>query len=454
MHIHILGICGAFMGGLAQIARSLGYEVTGSDQNVYPPMSDQLEQHGITLMEGYNADHLNPVPDLVIVGNTISRGNPALEYVLNQQIPYLSGPEWLYKAVLQDKHVLGVSGTHGKTTTTTILSWILESAGMNPGFLIGGVAENFGISARNTDSEYFVIEADEYDTAFSDKRSKFVHYHPKTLIINNIEFDHADIFADIAAIRREFHHLLRIIPEQGRVIYPNDDPEIKTVLDLGCWSDTVTFGVVSANYNIVDANADFSHFKVEHEGKLLGTVDWNLIGEHNANNALAAIIAADHIGVSVENACAALSEFMSVKRRLECIYDSNGSRIYDDFAHHPTAITKTLEALRQNAGDKRIIAVMEPRSNTMRMGIHAETLASSFAIADQVLLFQADNVDWNIADHMNELGERCQVFTNIDDIIELIVEQHQTGDQIVIMSNGAFGNIHNKLIEALNLRNH
>jgi len=344
---------------------------------------------------------------------------------------------------------LAVSGTHGKTTTTTILSWILEYAGLNPGFLIGGVAENFGISARYTDSDYFVIEADEYDTAFSDKRSKFVHYHPKTLIINNIEFDHADIFHDIAAIRREFHHLLRILPEQARVIYPIDDVEVRNVLEMGCWSSTVTFGEVSANWSIISPSVDFRHFKIAHDGKELGEVSWSLIGEHNANNALAAIIAAEHVGISVSKACHALSEFKSVKRRLECIFDANGSRIYDDFAHHPTAISKTLEALRQHAGNARIIAVMEPRSNTMRMGIHSETLAASFEKADQVLLFQADNVDWDIAKYMAELGERCLVFKDIEKIISFISEKHQTGDQIVIMSNGGFGGIHKKLIEAL-----
>lgn len=449
MHIHILGICGTFMGGLAQIARTLGHEITGSDQNVYPPMSDQLEQQGITLMQGYKPEHLDPVPDLVIVGNTISRGNPALEHVLNEQIPFTSGPEWLYKGVLHNKHVLAVSGTHGKTTTTTILSWILEYAGLNPGFLIGGVAENFGISARYTDSDYFVIEADEYDTAFCDKRSKFIHYHPKTLIINNIEFDHADIFHDIAAIRREFHHLMKIMPEQALVIYPENDTEVKNVLEMGCWTPTVTLGVVSANWGVVSASVDYRNFKVEHDGEILGEVNWSLIGEHNAHNALAAIVAADHIGISVDKACEALTEFKSVKRRLECIFDVNNTRIYDDFAHHPTAISKTLEALRQHAGDARLIAIMEPRSNTMRMGIHANTLAASFEKADQVLLFQADNVDWDIAKHMSELGKRCQVFTDIDAIVNLITEQHQLGDQIVIMSNGAFGGIHKKLIEAL-----
>ncbi len=449
MHIHILGICGTFMGGLAQIARSLGHKVTGSDQNVYPPMSDQLEKAGIKLMQGYESEHLKPAPDLVIVGNTISRGNPALEYVLNEQIPFTSGPEWLYRGVLHDKHVLAVSGTHGKTTTTTILSWILEYAGLNPGFLIGGVAENFGISARYTDSDYFVIEADEYDTAFSDKRSKFIHYHPKTLIINNIEFDHADIFHDIDAIKREFHHLLRILPEKGRVIYPKNDMEVKNVIEKGCWSDTVSFGEVSANWSIASPSVDYRHFKVEHGGQQLGEVNWSLIGEYNANNALAAIIAAEHVGIATDKACEALSEFKSVKRRLECIFESNGTRIYDDFAHHPTAISKTLEALRQHVGDARIIAIMEPRSNTMRMGYHAKTLAASFEKADQILLFQADNVSWDIAEHMTELGERCQVFKDIEAIVNLIAAQHQVGDQVVIMSNGGFGSIHKKLIEAL-----
>jgi UDP-N-acetylmuramate: L-alanyl-gamma-D-glutamyl-meso-diaminopimelate ligase len=449
MHIHILGICGTFMGGIAQIAKTSGHEVTGSDQNVYPPMSDQLEQQGIELMAGYEEKHLTPIPDLVIVGNTISRGNSALEYVLNQQIPYISGPEWLYREILHNKHVLAVSGTHGKTTTTTILSWILEFAGLNPGFLIGGVAENFGISARYTDSDYFVIEADEYDTAFCDKRSKFVHYHPQTLIINNIEFDHADIFHDLAAIRREFHHLLRIMPGKGRIIYPKNDAEVEKVLDMGCWTPKVTFGGKSADWSIEATNADYRQFKVMHDKAILGEVSWSLIGEHNANNALAAIIAADHIGIPVDNACRALNEFKSVKRRLECIFDANEMRIYDDFAHHPTAIGKTLQALRQYAGDGRIIAIMEPRSNTMRMGIHANTLASSFADADLVLLYQADNLDWDIVEHMDELGSRCRVFTDIEAIVNLITEQHQPGDHIVIMSNGGFGGIHKRLIEVL-----
>ncbi len=449
MHIHILGICGTFMGGIAQIARAMGYKVTGSDQNVYPPMSDQLKQHGIELSVGYKQEHLQPAPDIVIIGNTISRGNPALEYVLNEQLPYTSGPEWLYHHVLKDKHVLAVSGTHGKTTTTTILTWILEFAGKNPGFLIGGVAENFGISARYTESEYFVIEADEYDTAFSDKRSKFIHYHPTTLIINNIEFDHADIFHDIAAIRREFHHLMRILPEKCRVIYPETDSEIKNVLDMGCWSEKVGFANSHSEWAISESNKDFSQFCILHRGKKVGQVSWSLLGEHNANNGLAAIIAADHIGIPVETACQALAEFKSVKRRLECIYDANGIRLYDDFAHHPTAIEKTLKALRQHAGDSRIVAIMEPRSNTMKMGVHADTLAKSLLEADKTLIFQADNIDWDIAAHMRELGDRCQVFTDIEEIIAKIKEDSRSGDHIVIMSNGGFGGIHQKLIGIL-----
>jgi UDP-N-acetylmuramate: L-alanyl-gamma-D-glutamyl-meso-diaminopimelate ligase len=449
MHIHILGICGTFMGGIAQIARSLGHDVTGSDQNVYPPMSDQLVNMGIDIMPGYMPEHLEPVPDLVIVGNTISRGNLALESVLDKNIPYSSGPEWLYREVLQKKHVLAVSGTHGKTTTTTILSWILEFAGLKPGFLIGGVAENFGKSARYSDSDYFVIEADEYDTAFSDKRSKFIHYHPKTLIINNIEFDHADIFHDIAAIRREFHHLMKIVPQYGKVIYPQDDIEIKNVIEMGCWSETILFSGPNAEWSLTNADKDYQHFSVQKQNKKIGNVAWSLIGEHNANNALAAIIAANQVGVEVETACAALADFKSVKRRLECIFDTKGIRLYDDFAHHPTAIMKTLKALRQHAGDARLIAVMEPRSNTMKMGVHADTLASAFVDADQIMLFQADNVAWDIAQHMHALGNRCRVFKNIEEIVALIVEEQQLNDHIVIMSNGAFGGLHKKLIAAL-----
>ena len=449
MNLHVLGICGTFMGGVAQIARSLGHQVTGSDQNVYPPMSDQLTALGVELMNGYRPEHLEPTPDLVIIGNTISRGNPELESVLNRCLPYISGPEWLYREVLNNKHVLAVSGTHGKATTTTILSWILEYAGLNPGFLIGGVAENFDLSARYTDSNYFVIEADEYDTAFNDKRSKFVHYHPRTLIINNIEFDHADIFHDIAAIRREFHHLLRIIPEQAKVIVPQDDLEVTKVLELGCWTPLEKFSDSSAEWSLTNADDDYRNFAILKKDKIVGKISWSLIGEHNAYNALAAIIAAYDIGVTIEEACSALTKFKSVKRRLECIFNAKGVQVYDDFAHHPTAIKKTLRALRQHAGEGRLIAIMEPRSNTMRMGVHAKTLSSAFVDADLVLIFQADSVDWDIANNMNDLGTRCRVFTDIEKIISVIRQEHQQGDHIVIMSNGAFEGIHKKLIEIL-----
>ena len=449
MHIHILGICGTFMGGLAQIAKQLGHEVTGSDQNMYPPMSDELIKLSIDVMNGYEPEHLHSCPDLILVGNTLSRGNPAIEYMLNQRLPFMSGPEWLYREVLHNKHVLAVSGTHGKTTTTAILSWILEYSGLNPSFLIGGVAENFGKSASYTDSEYFVIEADEYDTAFFDKRSKFVHYHPDTLVINNIEYDHADIFHDLAAIRAEFHNLVRTLPETAKIIYPLGDNEVETVLNMGCWTPLETFLGVGSDWLITDASRDYRDFSIINSGNEVGKVSWPVIGEHNAFNALAAIIAAKNIGVSVEKACAALLEFKSVKRRLECIYDSNDIYIYDDFAHHPTAIRKSLQAIKSYAENGRIIAIMEPRSNTMRMGVHADTLSAAFADADQVFFYQAKNLKWNIAEHMNELGNRCQVFVDVDKIVESVSSEIQPQDHIVIMSNGAFGDIHQKLIERL-----
>lgn len=449
MRIHILGICGTFMGGIAQIACRQGHDVTGSDQNVYPPMSEQLERQGIDLMSGYAAAHLQPAPDLVLVGNSLSRGNPALEYMLNQQLPFLSGPEWLYRYVLHDKHVLAVAGTHGKTTTTSMLAWILEEAGINPGFLIGGIAENFGLSARYTDSNYFVIEADEYDTAFSDKRAKFIHYHPKTLIINNIEFDHADIFRDMADIRRAFHHLVRVLPEQASIIYWQADHEIKKVLAMGCWSQRIGFAGADQGWAITSKKQDYSQFSVVQAGSKRADLAWSLIGEHNAMNALAAIIAAEKIGVRVEQSCQALSQFKSVKRRLECIFDKNGVRLYDDFAHHPTAIAKTLQALRQHVGRARIIAIIEPRSNTMRMGVHAATFASSLVEADKILILQAADVDWDIAENMVKLKDRYDVFINTAEIIEAIAGLRQAGDHIIIMSNGSFGGIHKKLIEAL-----
>ncbi|MEQ8427178.1 MAG: UDP-N-acetylmuramate:L-alanyl-gamma-D-glutamyl-meso-diaminopimelate ligase [Gammaproteobacteria bacterium] len=449
MHIHILGICGTFMGGIARIAHDLGHKVTGSDQNVYPPMSDQLQQLGINLQQGYLAEHLQPAPDLVIVGNTISRGNPALEYVLNQKLSYCSGPEWLYSEVLRHKHVLAVAGTHGKTTTTSMLAWLLEHAGLNPGFLIGGVAENFGLSARVTSSDFFVIEADEYDTAFSDKRSKFIHYRPNTLIINNIEFDHADIFHDLAAIRREFHNMVRILPETAEIIYPAGDAEVERVLDMGCWSQRVDFAGQDSRWQLGKASPDYRHFEVKLDRTVAAEVNWTLLGEHNAMNALAAIIAARHIGIEPQQSAQALAAFRSVKRRLECILDNGNIRLFDDFAHHPTAIRVTLKALRAAAGENRIIAIMEPRSNTMRMGVHKDTLADSLREADVVLIFQADNVNWDISQHVAELGDKCRVFTDIDAIVGQVKSECRAGDYIVVMSNGGFGGIHKKLLQVL-----
>lgn len=450
MRLHILGICGAFMGGIAQIARRLGHTVTGADENIYPPMSEQLAAAGIDIMPGYAAGHPRPAPDRVIIGNALGRGNPALEQALNERLDYVSGPEWLYREVLRDKHVLAVAGTHGKTTTSAILAWILERAGRRPGFLIGGVAENFGLSARHTDSDYFVIEADEYDTAFFDKRAKFVHYRPETLIINNIEFDHADIFADIAAIRREFHHLVRTLPQRARLVRPAGDEQIRRVLAAGCWSETVSFGANGADWSIAEANHDYSHFSVQRGGVKLAEAKWPLFGRHNAHNALGAIIAADHIGIPAQEACRALAGFKSVKRRLECVLATGGIHLYDDFAHHPTAIAMTLGALRLRAGAARIIAVLEPRSNTMKLGAHAKTLAGSLREADRVLIRRGKNIAWDIAGNMSEMGPRCELFHDIEAIVGRLREIRRSGDHIVLMSNGGFGGLREKLIKVLN----
>ena len=452
MRIHILGICGTFMGGIALLARAMGHVVSGSDENVYPPMSHQLSGLGIPLMEGYKTAHLQPAPDLVMVGNTLSRGNPAVEYILDQGLPYVSGPQWLEQQLLQDKHVLAVAGTHGKTTTTSILVWLLESSGFNPGFLIGGIAENFGLSARYTGSRYFVVEADEYDTAFFDKRSKFIHYRPRTLIITNIEYDHADIFHDIAAILREFHHLVRILPGQGRIIAYQGDANIAQVLAAGCWTPVETFAGDGARWNAIAQKADYSRFDVICDGGPVGLVDWSLIGRHNAENALAAIAAAAHVGIPAADSCAALAGFRNVKRRLEKLAVVDGITVYDDFAHHPTAIQVTLEALRKSVGDQRITVIMEPRSNTMRMGVHQNTLAPSFAQADRVFLYQPAGLAWDLPGCMATLGAKCRVFKDIDTIIAGAIADVQAGEHIVIMSNGGFGGIHNKLIMALQNR--
>jgi UDP-N-acetylmuramate: L-alanyl-gamma-D-glutamyl-meso-diaminopimelate ligase len=453
MRIHILGICGTFMGGIALLARELGHEVSGSDANVYPPMSTQLEEQGIELMEGYDPEHLQPTPDLVIVGNTLSRGNPAVEFILNNKLPYISGPQWLSEHILQTRHVLAVSGTHGKTTTTGMLCWILESAGLNPGFLVGGVPQNFGISARLGGNKYFVIEADEYDTAFFDKRSKFIHYRPDTLIINNIEYDHADIFADIAAIRREFHHIVRIIPENGLIIANQADAEVSRVLEMGCWTTVEYFGGQASDMKPewgVDAlSEDFSQFNVLFNSKIVGKVSWELIGLFNAENALAAIVAANHVGIEPSQSCEALQSLKNVKRRLECLAEVNQVTVYDDFAHHPTAISATLKALRQKVKGERIIAIMEPRSNTMKRGIHRETLAAAFVEADHTFLYAADNLDWDLSKAVSSLGKKARVMDSIENIVNTVASLAEAGDHILIMSNGDFSGLHQMLIEKL-----
>jgi len=449
MKIHILGICGTFMAGIAVLARALGHAVSGSDSNVYPPMSTQLAAEGITLIEGYNPAQLHPAPDIVIVGNAMTRGNPCVEHILNSELRFTSGPQWLHDEILRGRHVLAVSGTHGKTTTTSMLGWVLEAAGMKPGFLVGGIPANFGKSARLGDGRYFVIEADEYDTAFFDKRSKFIHYRPSTLIINNIEFDHADIFADLAAIRREFHHLVRTLPSQGLIVAMHADPEIQKVLEVGCWTPVVYFGEGRAQWTAKPVEEDFSTFEIMVGGRTAGTVQWELIGHHNAHNALAAAAAAAHIGIPAAAVCAALTEFKGVKRRLEYLARIHGISLYDDFAHHPTEIRATLSALRRKVGAERIIAIMEPRSNTMRMGVHQKTLADSFTHANRVLFYQPDNIDWDLKTQTESLGAKREIFTTIEAIIAHTVKISQPGDHVVIMSNGGFGGLQQKLVSSL-----
>lgn len=450
MHIHILGICGTFMGSLAVLAKNLGHKVTGSDANVYPPMSTQLEAQGISLMQGYEPEHLQPRPDLVIVGNAMKRGIPAVEYVLNEGIPYTSGPQWLAQYVLQGKHVLGVAGTHGKTTTTTMVAWILEQAGLEPGFLIGGVPKGFEASARLGGGKYFVVEADEYDSAFFDKRSKFVHYAPKTAILNNLEFDHADIFDDLAAIQKQFHHLVRTIPSTGKIIVPANDDNLKDTLAKGCWTPVETTGIApnSSDWQAELRANDGSHFVVSYQGQQ-AEVNWGMTGLHSVYNGLAAVAAAHNVGVDLATACAALSAFDGVKRRMELVGEVADISVYDDFAHHPTAIKTTLEGLRNKVGDRKIWAIIEPRSNTMRMGTHKDNLAESASDADQVIWYQPAGLDWDLSPVIAASPVPAQVANNIDGIIADVIAQVQSGDAIVIMSNGGFGGIHGKLVNAL-----
>lgn len=448
MHLHILGIAGTFMGGLAQLARAAGHKVTGSDAQVYPPMSTQLEQAGIDLIEGFDPSQLDANPDVIVVGNVMSRGKPIIEAMLNRSLPYTSGPQWLYENILRDRWVLAVSGTHGKTTTAGMLAWILEHADLNPGFLIGGVPGNFGVSARLGDSPFFVIEADEYDTAFFDKRSKFVHYHPRTLVINNLEFDHADIFPDLAAIQRQFHHLVRAVPGEGLIIHPAGILAIDETLAMGCWTPTETIAEDEhANWQYSAVAPDYSSFNIRIDGEPAGQVEWDLIGQHNAANAVAALAAVKHAGVSVEQGIAALNQFEGVKRRMELRAEINNIRIYDDFAHHPTAISTTLAGLRANVGNDRIIAVFEPRSNTMRMGVHKDTLGAAFSAADQLWVYAPPDLDWGI-EKLNAPVDR-KILDSIDTLVSKLSQQSQAGDHILIMSNGGFGGLHDKLIEAL-----
>ncbi|MEW9150568.1 UDP-N-acetylmuramate:L-alanyl-gamma-D-glutamyl-meso-diaminopimelate ligase [Acinetobacter indicus] len=452
MHLHILGICGTFMGSLALLARDLGHTVTGSDQNVYPPMSTQLENAGITLMQGYDRSHLQPHPDLVIVGNAMKRGIDAVEYMLNAGLPYVSGPQFLADHVLQGKHVLGVAGTHGKTTTTTMLAWVLDQAGLEPGFLIGGVPLGFKESARLGGGKYFCVEADEYDSAFFDKRSKFVHYHPKTAILNNLEFDHADIFDDLAAIQKQFHHLVRTIPSEGCIIAPVTETHIDEVLEMGCWTPVVRTSLTAhaqAALSAEQLQADGSHFKVLQDGVVQGEVCWNMTGQHSVANALATVPAAAHVGVSIETACAALSNFGGVKRRMELLDTVRGIEVYDDFAHHPTAIDTTLEGARKRLGERKLWAIIEPRSNTMRMGSHKDGLAHSARLADEVIWYQPEGLDWDLQPVVAAAPNKAKIARTLDDIIHTVSQEAGEGDAVVIMSNGGFGGLHQKLLSAL-----
>ncbi len=452
MHIHILGICGTFMGGLAILAKQLGHQVTGSDQNVYPPMSTQLEEQGIVLMQGYSPANLDPAPDLVVVGNAISRGNPEIEAVLNQGLAYVSGPQWLYAHVLKGAWVLAAAGTHGKTTTSSMLAFILDQAGLNPGFLIGGVPLDFGVSARIGEGRYFVVEADEYDTAFFDKRSKFVHYRPRTAILNNLEFDHADIFPDLSAIQRQFHHLVRSIPGNGLIVAPAWDANLAEVLRMGCWTPVEYTGPEgedsAATWRYRLLAPDGSRFQVLRDGSLAGIVEWGLTGRHNVQNALAAIAAAQHGGVEPGTSIRALCAFKGVKRRMEVRAEVNGITLYDDFAHHPTAIATTLEGLRARVESGRVLAVLEPRSNTMRMGVHADALAASLQSADLALIYQAPDLGWDAAAAIQGAAN-VSVCHSHQDILDRLAGECRPGDHLVFMSNGSFGGIHSKAEAAL-----
>jgi UDP-N-acetylmuramate: L-alanyl-gamma-D-glutamyl-meso-diaminopimelate ligase len=446
MHIHILGICGTFMGGIAVVAQQAGHKVTGCDANVYPPMSTQLQAQGIELIEGWDPKQTELKPDLFVIGNVGSRGNPLIEAILARNLPYTSGPQWLYENVLREKWVLAVAGTHGKTTTTSMLAWVLEHAGLNPGFLIGGVPMNFNLSARVSDSPFFVIEADEYDTAFFDKRSKFVHYRPRTAVLNNLEFDHADIFPDLAAIETQFHHLVRTVPGNGLIVANGREASMERVLARGCWTPVERFGI-EAGW-LAGPPAQDGSFEVRFEGQAQGTVRWNLLGEHNRSNALAALAAARHAGVPVSAGIEALGSFRNVRRRLEVRGTVNGVTVYDDFAHHPTAIETTIGGLRSKVGDARILAVLEPRSNTMKLGVMKDSLAPSLRDAQRVFCYTG-GIGWDARGALAALGDKAACEDDLERLAAAIIAASRPGDHILVMSNGGFGGIHQKLLDGL-----
>ncbi|XDZ50594.1 UDP-N-acetylmuramate:L-alanyl-gamma-D-glutamyl-meso-diaminopimelate ligase [Neisseriaceae bacterium CLB008] len=455
-HIHIVGICGTFMGGIAAIAKEAGFRVTGCDAQVYPPMSTQLEALGIEVIEGFAPEQIELNPDVYVIGNVVKRGNPLMEAILNQNLPYISGPQWLSEQVLQHHWVLAVAGTHGKTTTASMLAWVLEYAGLAPGFLIGGVPENFGVSARlpqaptldpKSTSPFFVIEADEYDTAFFDKRSKFVHYRPRTAILNNLEYDHADIFPNLAAIQTQFHHLVRTIPSDGLIVSNGQAPALDETLAMGAWTPVTHFATESG-WHTDNIDHVSGHFDVYHQDAKQGRITWALMGEHNRQNAIACIAAARHIGVTPEVSCEALSQFQNVKRRMETKGVVNNVTVYDDFAHHPTAITLTMDGLRAKVGAARIIAVLEPRSNTMKLGAMKAALPGSLAGADQVYCY-AGGVNWAVDEALAPLGDKCHVAQDLAQMVADIAAYAQAGDHILVMSNGSFGGIHQKLLDAL-----
>jgi UDP-N-acetylmuramate: L-alanyl-gamma-D-glutamyl-meso-diaminopimelate ligase len=456
MHLHIIGICGTFMGGIAALARAAGHRVTGSDRNVYPPMSTQLAALGVDVIEGYHPDQVRLEPDVFVIGNVMSRGNPLIEAILDSGRPYESGPEWLARNVLRGRWVLAVAGTHGKTTTSSLLTSILEHARLAPGFLVGGVPLDFNVSARLGTGSHFVVEADEYDTAFFDKRAKFVHYRPRTVILNNLEHDHADIYPDVASIQRQFHLLLRSVPSNGRLVVNAADRNLAEVLAMGCWTPVERYAsdaAITADWRAVaDPASAWSRFSVYRGERHVGEVQWSMLGRHNAENGLAALVAAHHAGVDAEVAIEALGLFRGVRRRLEVRGTVDGIVVYDDFAHHPTAITSTLAGLRLKAGSGRVIAVLEPRSNTMKLGTHKAALAESLRGADRVFVYKSPDVKWDVADAMRPLGSLVVVHDDLAQLSAAIVAESRSGDQLVLMSNGSFGGLHERLLAALQAR--